>query len=212
MSRKSNNMNKLRNVFGYINNNSAPPKPKKTNLMEQGSMVTLETMSGSEMAMVLKYIPKKELRDYLKENQIEYDNKSEIWKHNYAVLGHYKTEDINNIIKENKYDESPPLNLIIVKVEGKTSYTIIVGKSTELQLLFNTVKAISQKDESIPDLLNRLLNTSVMSLATKDMSRAYQEEMKKKEQQESESNADNNITKTTDNGSEVNDNGKEITS
>lgn len=201
MSRKSNNMNKLRNVFGYING-SVPEKPKKTNMTEQGSLVTLETMSGREMAMVLKYIPKRELRSHLKENNIEYDIKSEIWNHNYAVLGHYKSEDINEIIKENKYDESPPLNLIIVKVEGKTSYTIIVGKSSELQLLFNTIKAISQKDENIPNLLNNLLNTSVMSLATRDMSKTYQRELEKKKQ-EPELKNDNDIDNTINNGSEI---------
>lgn len=181
---KGANKGKMQDVFGYINRNAGKPKQIVTDLREQGSLVNIETMKGKELAMVLRYISKKELKKYLEDHNISYDKNSEIWERNYAVLGHFKAEDIKTLIEENKYDESPKLNLLIVLVYSKTTYSVIAGTTPEMQLLFEILQGISKADKEIPSLINKLLNVSAMNLATKDMSKSYQEELEKKRLEE----------------------------
>ena len=55
-------------------------------------------------------------------------------------------------------------------------------------LLIDTIKHISVADKEIPELMTKLLNTTIMNLATKDIKKTYQKELEKKNQEEQEEN------------------------
>lgn len=194
MGKKGSLKNKLNGVTGYINrNNQFQVSPILTDITKQGDLVTLQTMNGNEIGMVMCHIKKNQLRKYLKDLNISYDESSEIWRHNYSVLGHYKASDIDEyILSNNDMSKFPKINILIVKVNSKTDYNLVVGRSPEMLLLIDTIKHISVADKEIPGLMTKLLNTSIMGLATKDMKKTYQKEIEKKtEGQEGKSVAEN---------------------
>ena len=186
MGKKGSLKNKLSGVAGCISKNKQNSNlflsPKQTDITKQGDLVTIQTIAGNEVGMVLNYKKKNQLRQVLKDLNVHYDESSEIWKHNYSVLGHYKASDIDYILKEQKYNEYPKINILIMKVNSKSDYNLVVGRSPEMLLLIDTLRYISERDKEIPRLMNELLNSSVMHLATKDMSKTYQKELEKKKQ------------------------------
>lgn len=185
MGKKGSLKNKLNRVTGYINREEQfRVNPIQTDITKQGDLITLQTMNGKEIGMVMIHIKKNQLKNYLRNLNVNFDKSSEIWNNNYSVIGHYKAEDIDDYIvsgnEENKY---PRINILIVKVNSKTDYNIVTGRSPEMLLLIDTIKHISLEDDKIPELMTKLLNTSIMGLATKDMKKTYQEELKKKQGQ-----------------------------
>ena len=190
MGKKGSLKNKLNGVTGYINkNNQFQVSPIQTDITKQGDLVTLQTMNGKEIGMVMCHIKKNQLRKYLKDLNISYDESSEIWKYNYSVLGHYKTQDIDEyILSNNDINKFPKINILIVKVNSRTDYNLVVGRSPEMLLLIDTIKHISVADKEIPELMTKLLNTTIMNLATKDIKKTYQKELEKKNQEEQEEN------------------------
>lgn len=187
-SLKGKSRTKLNEVVGYINkNNQIQRFPIRTDITRQGDLVTLQTMNGNEIGMVMCHIKKNQLRDYLRNLNVKFDESSEIWRCNYSVIGHYKAVDIDEyILSGNDMAKYPRINILIVKVNSKTNYNLIVGRSPEMLLLIDTIKHISLEDKEIPELMTKLLNTSVMGLATKDMSKTYQKELEKKRLEEQE--------------------------
>lgn len=185
MGKKGSLKKKLDRVTGYINkNNQFRVNPIQTDITKQGDLVTLQTMNGKEIGMVMCHIKKNQLKDYLRNLNVDFDKSSEIWKFDYSVIGHYKADDIDKyILSGNDMNKYPRINILIVKVNSKTDYNIVMGRSPEMLLLIDTIKHISLEDDKIPELMTKLLNTSVMGLATKDMKKTYQEELKKKQEQ-----------------------------
>ena len=156
-------------------------KLPKDDMTKAGSLVTLETpYSESELAMVLKYVSKNDLTAYCRKNKIVRDEESEIWRCNYAVLGHYKKQEFLEILKSMKFDEKPTLNLLIVKVNSKTSFNVVAGNAPEMQLLFSTIREIAQSDNSISELLDQLVKVCTLTLMTDDLKKQYREALEKK--------------------------------
>ena len=164
----------MNRIFRQISK-SEVDKIVKDDVTKSGSLIVLRSMYGEELGMVLKFIHKNELKDYCRKHKIQIDKESEIWHHHYAVIGHYKKEELENLIQSMNFDDKPALNLLIVKVDSKTSYNIVVGDAPEMQLLFKTIREIAQADDRINDRLNQLLGVSAMSVMTDDLKEKYRQ-------------------------------------
>ena len=161
-------------IFQTIGKNDFD-KIVKDDITQSGSLIVLHTPFGEELGMVLRYIPKKELRDYCKKHNVKIDRDSEIWQHHYAVVGHYKKEELEALIRAMNFTDKPALNLLIVKVNSKTSYNVVTGNSPEMVLLFDTIRNIAQDDAAINERLNKLVGVSAMSVMTDELREKYRQ-------------------------------------